>query len=97
MPTYTIEYDYDDRTEERMAVRPDHLAYLNELVDEGTMLAFGRYDDDGEPGALLIVEADDADEVEELIRHDPYVIAGLVPSHRIRNWPVIWGAVYAED
>jgi len=96
MPTYMIEYAYDDRSEERMSHRSDHLAYLNGLVVEGTMLAFGRYDDEGEPGALLIVEANDHEAVEELILHDPYVLAGLVPSHRVRSWPIIWGATRAE-
>jgi uncharacterized protein YciI len=93
MSTYTIEYTYDDRAEERNAVRPDHLNYLNGLVSAGTMLAFGRYNDDGEPGALLIVEAVNSDAVENLVRNDPYVIAGLVPSHDIRSWPAIWGAI----
>ncbi|MCJ7827255.1 MAG: YciI family protein [Demequinaceae bacterium] len=97
MPTYMIEYTYDDRTEERMSHRPDHLAYLNGLVDTGTMLAFGRFDDDGEPGALLIVETDDSETVEGIVSHDPYVVSGLVPSHRIRSWPVIWGTIVAKD
>jgi uncharacterized protein YciI len=92
MPTYMIEYVYDDRTDERLSHRPDHLAYLNGLVDEGVMLAFGRFDDDGEPGALLMVRADDPDAVEDLIRHDPYVLADLVPSHRVRRWAGVWGA-----
>lgn len=91
MPTYMIEYTYDDRTDERMSHRPDHLNYLNGLVEEGIMLAFGRFDDDGEPGALLMVTADDPESVEDLIRHDPYVVAGLVPSHRVRRWAGVWG------
>jgi uncharacterized protein YciI len=93
MPTFTIEYAYDNRLDERMSHRPDHLAYLRNLVKTGAMLAFGRYNDDGPPGALLIVEADSTDAVDELISGDPYVRAGLVPSHTIRSWPVNWGAI----
>lgn len=97
MPTFTIEYVYDDRTEERKSHRPDHLAYLTGLVDDGIMLAYGRYDDDGDPGALLIVEAEDAEAVEGLVSGDPYIQAGLVPFHGIRSWPVVWGAIQDRD
>jgi uncharacterized protein YciI len=92
MPIYMIEYAYDGRTEERMSHRPDHLNYLNGLVDKGVMLAFGRFDDDGEPGALLMVKAESPDAVEEVVHLDPYVVAGLVPSHRVRRWAGVWGA-----
>jgi uncharacterized protein YciI len=91
MPTFTIEYAYDDRTDERMARRLDHLAYLKGLVEAGTMLAYGRYNDDGAPGALLIVEAETPKDVEALVADDPYVRAGLVPSHNVRSWPAVWG------
>lgn len=62
------------------------------LAEQGTMLAYGRYDDDGAPGALLVCEADSVDAVETLISADPFVEAGLVPEHRIRRWPATWGS-----
>lgn len=57
------------------------------------MPAYGRYGDDGAPGALLIVEADNAEAVEALVFGDPYVRAGLVPSHIVRSWPAVWGTI----
>ncbi|GIG54495.1 YciI family protein [Demequina activiva] len=91
MTTFTIEYAYDDRSDERDQHRPAHRAYLAALADEGTMLAYGRYDDDGAPGALLVCEAASLEEVEAIIEGDPFVRAGLVPEHRIRVWPALFG------
>jgi len=91
MTTFTIEYAYDERGVERDAQRPEHRAYLAGLAEQGTMLAYGRYDDAGSPGALLVCEADTLDEVESIIASDPYMEAGLVPEHRIRVWPAVFG------
>ena len=91
MTTFTIEYAYDERSSERDLHRPAHRAYLASLAAEGKMLAYGRYDDDGAPGALLVCEAERLDEVEGMIEGDPFVRAGLVPDHRIRVWPAVFG------
>ncbi|MDN4481842.1 YciI family protein [Demequina muriae] len=90
MATWTIEYVYDDRADARDLHRPAHREYLAALADEGTMHAYGRYDDEGAPGALLVCEADDVDDVESIVAGDPFVAAALVPEHRIRRWPATW-------
>lgn len=96
MATWTIEYAYDDRSDARDVHRPAHREYLGDLADRGTMLAYGRYDDQGAPGALLVCEAKDVDAVESIIAGDPFVEAGLVPEHRIRRWPAVWGTGLTE-
>lgn len=96
MTTFMIEYAYDERSDERDALRPAHRAYLAALAEQGTMLAYGRYDDGGAPGALLVCEAEDLDAVESVLAADPYMEAGLVPEHRIRIWPAVWGPGLAE-
>lgn len=92
MATWTIEYAYDDRSDDRDRHRPAHREYLNGLLATGDLLTYGRYDDDGAPGALLVCEADDVSAVEALIAGDPFVAAGLVPEHRIRRWAAVWPA-----
>jgi uncharacterized protein YciI len=96
MTTFTIEYAYDERSDARDEHRPAHRAYLASCAQDGTMLAYGRYDDDGAPGALLVCEASDIDEVEKLVAGDPFVRAGLVPEHRIRVWPAVFGPGLSE-
>ncbi|MFV0633631.1 YciI family protein [Demequina sp.] len=91
MTTFTIEYAYDHRADERNTHRPEHRAYLASLAEQGRMLAYGRYDDDAPAGALLVCEAQSVAEVEAMIAADPYVTLGLVVDHRIRIWPAVWG------
>ena len=77
MPTYMVEYIYDDRSHLRDAHRPEHRAYLASLVQTGKMIAFGRYDDTESPGALLLFESSTSEEVEGMVRRDPDVTQGL--------------------
>lgn len=90
MATWTIEYAYDDRADERDRHRPAHREYLNGLLAAGALLTYGRYDDEGAPGALLVAVADDVSAVEDMIAGDPFVTAGLVPEQRIRRWAAVW-------
>lgn len=90
MATWTIEYAYDERSDARDLHRPAHREYLAALADQGEMLVYGRYDDDGAPGALLVCEAGEREDVESIVAGDPFVAAGLVQEHRIRRWPATW-------
>ncbi|WP_062464771.1 YciI family protein [Demequina soli] len=87
MSLYAVHYSYDERSAEREDMRPVHREWIMTLVDEGVAKAFSRYEDGGEPGALLIFEADSADDIEAMLADDPYQRAGLVVSHSVRTWP----------
>lgn len=70
----------------RMAVRPDHLKYLESL---GTALkAAGPFTtDEGSPtGSLVIVEAADRPAAMAMAESDPYAKAGLFASVEIKPW-----------
>ena len=73
----------------RASVRPSHRCYLRQpghavkvrlagptLVAEGTAMN----------GTLLLVEADTLQQVEDFVRADPYVTAGLFQAIDIRPW-----------
>ena len=90
MTLWMIEYTYDDNTAGRDQHRPAHRAYLEDLREAGDMVAFGRFEDDGVPGALLIAHAATRDSVEALIAEDPFVTQGLVATYRIRQWGGTW-------
>jgi hypothetical protein len=89
MNLFAVTYAYDDRADERGALRADHLEYLEELVDEGSLLAYGKYADSRSPGALFIYLADSEGTVEEWVAGDPFVAAGLVPEQVVRSWPAL--------
>ena len=73
----------------RMKARPGHIDYLNGLGSR--LKAAGPFTDEaGSPnGTLVIVEAQDRAEAEDIARNDPYAKAGLFASVEIRAWK--WG------
>ncbi len=88
MPTFAIEYRYDDRDGERAAVRPDHRTWLRAQLDAGTLVASGPFTDGS--GALLLVRAESAAQAEEILDRDPFQVAGLLAGRTVREWdPVL--------
>ncbi|WP_062388750.1 YciI family protein [Demequina iriomotensis] len=87
MSLYAIHYAYDHRAAERDELRPEHRAWLLGLAEQGVAKVFGRYEDAGQPGALLVFEAESAEAVESLLAQDPYQDAGLVTGCSVRVWP----------
>jgi uncharacterized protein YciI len=72
----------------RLAIRPGHVAYLDELNADGRLKFAGPFlDGDGKPcGSLVAVEAADRAAAESLSRADPYAMAGLFESVEIHPW-----------
>ena len=91
MTIYAVQYTYDDRSDRRDELRPEHRAYLGGLVESGSLLSSGPWAD-GDPGALLIVSADSPADVERLLDADPFARQGLVAARVIRAWTPVLGA-----
>jgi uncharacterized protein YciI len=72
---------------DRLANRPEHLAYLESLGDRlrcaGALLASER----GDPcGSLLVVEAGSIAEAQAIAEGDPFAKAGVFESVEIKPW-----------
>lgn len=65
-----------------------HLAYLQELSQQGILLLSGPFGD--RTGGLLIIEANSWDEAEKIARQDPLVRHG-VDSYELREWYITDG------
>ena len=80
-----ISEDVANSLERRLAARPDHLARLETLRDEGRLVLAGPHpaidaDNPGEAGfsgSLVIAEFDSLDAAQAWADADPYVIAGV--------------------
>jgi uncharacterized protein YciI len=90
MPTYAVRYTYDERTDVRDAVRPEHRDYLRGLADQGLLLGSGPFTD-GDPGALLVFRTDDRDALAALLAADPFAREGIVAATDVRGWDVVIG------
>ncbi|HYJ11948.1 MAG TPA: YciI family protein [Thermomicrobiales bacterium] len=76
--------------EKRMAHRAEHRVYLNQLVDEGKLLMAGPFADEG--GGLIVFEAVDQAEVEDMMANDPFTINGVFATTDIRPWTLVAGS-----
>ncbi|NVK39935.1 MAG: YciI family protein [Oceanospirillaceae bacterium] len=77
--------DRPDSLEKRMQARPDHLARLEQLKNEGRLLVAGPHPaiDSEDPGpagfsgSLVIAEFDSLDAARKWADEDPYIKAGV--------------------
>lgn len=101
MSLWIIHYTYDTRDTLRASILEEHQWYMAALADAGAMIGYGTFDDEKEPGALLIASAPTAQHVEDLLAEDPFVIMGVVQHIDVRPWDgqfgPIWQAAKAPD
>lgn len=77
--------DVNNSLERRLAARPDHLARLEKLRDEGRLVLAGPHpaidaDNPGEAGfsgSLVVAEFDSLEAAQAWADADPYMIAGV--------------------
>ncbi|SEM03959.1 YciI family protein [Halomonas caseinilytica] len=80
-----ISEDVNNSLERRLAARPDHLARLEALRDEGRLVLAGPHPaidsespgDAGFSGSLVVAEFDDLASAQAWADADPFVIAGV--------------------
>ncbi|MBE0462783.1 MAG: YciI family protein [Halomonadaceae bacterium] len=80
-----ISEDVSNSLERRMAARPDHLARIEALRDEGRLVLAGPHPavdtenpgDAGFSGSLIVAEFDSLEAAQSWADADPYIIAGV--------------------
>lgn len=63
-----------------------HAAFIDQLVDDGFILMGGPLVDEG--GALLIVNANDENEVREKLKNDPWFEKGILKLEAVKRWQI---------
>jgi uncharacterized protein YciI len=64
----------------------EHAAFIDQLVAEGFVLMGGPLVD--EDGAMLIVNADDENEVREKLKNDPWMKHGVLKLESVKRWQI---------
>ena len=87
MPLFVVTCtDQDGTVEKRLAVRPQHLARLEQLDAEGRLIVAGAMPKDpsnpqaGFYGSTIIVDFDSRETLEAWLAEEPYVKAGVYKS-----------------
>jgi uncharacterized protein len=95
MALFALEYRFPPDNERRLAVRPQHRAYLEQLSRSGYVVAAGPFDKDD--GALILYSVSGRDELDRLLAEDPYVRADVFGERIVQGWrPFIGGTVQTE-
>ena len=93
-----ISQDVEDSLEKRMSVRPDHIARLEALRDEGRLLTAGPHPkiDSEDPGtngftgSLIIAEFDSLEAAQEWADADPYIAAGVYENVIVKPYKKVF-------
>jgi uncharacterized protein YciI len=64
----------------------EHATFIDQLVADGFVLMGGPFPD--EAGAMLIVNADDENEVLEKLKTDPWMEHGILKVESVKRWEI---------
>lgn len=97
MAYYVIEYRYDSDLRNLVTdFRPAHRTFLRGLEKAGNLVSAGFFKDAGFDGAMLLLQADSAQEALDLLKDDPFSTNGLIEDVKARQWIPTVGQ-FAED
>jgi uncharacterized protein len=86
MSYFVLEYRYADM-DARARVRPDHLAYLQSLMEQGTVVLAGPVGDGS--GAMMVLQVGSEEAARRVVKDDPYTASGVGVDHVLRPWNVV--------
>jgi uncharacterized protein YciI len=82
--TFLVLYSYvQDMEQRRTPYRPDHIAWLRGLAEQGTLLLAGATLDPVDTG-VLVFRAGSVPELRRLLLDDPYAAANLINAVTVR-------------
>ena len=87
-----ISEDVADSLEKRMSVRPDHIARLNKLKEQGRLILAGPHPaiDNEDPGpagftgSLVVAEFDSLEDAQQWADADPYIASGAYKQVQVK-------------
>lgn len=91
MSIYAVSYTYSDDVATRDEVRPSHRDFLRGLNAEGVVRASGPVD--GGVGALVVLEAESAEDALRILDADPFQVRGVIAERSVRQWDVVIGGL----
>ncbi len=92
--------DIPDSLEKRLAVRPEHIARLQKLLEQGRLIMAGPYPaiDSVDPGpagfsgSLIVAEFESLDAAQIWAKTDPYVTTGVYANVTVKPFKKVFPA-----
>lgn len=93
-----IAQDVENSLQDRLKARPDHLARLQQLQDEGRLIIAGPHpsidsNDPGEAGfsgSLVVAEFNSLDDAQSWADTDPYNVAGVYQQVTVKPFKKVF-------
>ena len=90
MPLFAITYEHPNEDGWKEHVMP-HVAWLQDRLTDGSLLASGPFTGTAVKSALLIMNAPDRATLNGLIASDPFAEHGLIENMIVDEWDPIFG------
>ncbi len=92
-----ISEDFEGSLDKRLTARPDHVARLKALADEGRVLIAGPHPavDSSDPGAagftgsLVVAEFDSLEDAQAWADEDPYISGGVYSKVTVKPFNLV--------
>ena len=88
MAHFILTYGYHD-TPLRAERRPDHLAHLDKLKADGSLVLAGPLADLS--GGIIVLSAADEEAAQALVDQDPYTQLDVTKDRQLREWKITVG------
>jgi uncharacterized protein len=87
---FLLTYGYADM-DARAKHRDEHVAYLNKLLGDGSLVVAGPHEDSS--GGAIVYRVDDQAAAEALMTDDPYTKNNVTKDRYLREWKVTVGSL----
>ncbi len=94
MPLYVVRFHHPDAEGWQQQLMP-HVAYLQQLLREGSLKASGPLPGAANKAALLLIEAPGRPELDAIIARDPFAEHGLIADLIVEEWDPLFGVFNA--
>lgn len=94
MPLYVVRFHHPDAAGWQEQLMP-HIAFLQQLLREGSLKASGPLQGAADKAALLLIEAADRAALDAIIARDPFAEHGLIAEMVVEEWDPLFGVFNA--
>jgi uncharacterized protein YciI len=94
VPLFVVRFHHPDAEGWQQQLMP-HVAFLQQLLREGSLKASGPLPDAADKAALLLIEAPDRPALDAIVARDPFAEHGLIANLIVEEWDPLFGVFNA--